>query len=499
MNNPTNRSETHKLYCLLLPFSLYNNPYKLYSRKMKIKRQPQSLHGSSSTISLPSSMSNTLQLSASDLMIVSSYYNPNVTVTSTPASTSTSTSTSTSNVRTGPSMNTRKKMKHMFDNQSDEPDNCQDISTTMSSKSLGTNDENDNSPASNIIILKTSEFEKIKIGKYTLTDLRTLCSHYGIKKSGTKPELVLRIYSHLKHSYFIVKIQRKFREYVSGKYRSLCGPGYLHISKCVNDTDFYTFDKLSNILPQNLFTYLDKDGKVYGFHIASIFHLIISSYPDITNPYNRNIIPSKIIQNVYEKLIYGSLLRFRVSIKLDEVDVEDEDENNSANAVDDAGGGAGGAGGGAGAGTGSVSGVLSREKQEELFIVDLFQHINTLGNYSDSEWFMALQRIELIRFIRNIYDIWYYRANLSQEMKERICPPNGNPFMLNNASVNLSVISLLNDAEIRTICVSVIDRMVRRGVSREDQCLGAFYVLATLTIVNQDARNALPWLYDAVL
>ena len=75
---------------------------------------------------------------------------------------------------------------------------------------------------------------------------------------------------------------------------------------------------------------------------------------------------------------------------------------------------------GAGLGGGSSDAVelgISREKQEELFIVDLFQHINTLGNYSDSEWFIVLQRAELIRFIRNIHDIWYYRANLTQEMK----------------------------------------------------------------------------------
>jgi hypothetical protein len=147
----------------------------------------------------------------------------------------------------------------------------------------------------------------------------------------------------------------------------------------------------------------------------------------------------------------------------------------------------------------NVSNGLSREKQEELFIVDLFQHINTLGNYSDSEWFIALQRVELIRFIRNVYDIWYYRANLSQEMKERICPPNGNPFVIQNSHINLSVLTMLTDAEIRTICVSIIERMVRRGLTREDQCLGAFYVLATLTIVSQDARIALPWLYDAVM
>jgi len=193
------------------------------------------------------------------------------------------------------------------------------------------------------------------------------------------------------------------------------------------------------------------------------------------------LIPAKIINNLYEKLIYGSLLRFRVSIKLDDPN-EDEESIMSESATMD-----------------RTSGSLSREKQEELFIVDLFQHINTLGNYSDSEWFIRLQRVELIRFIRNVHDIWYYRANLSQEMKERICPPNGNPFMLNNAHVNLNILTLLTDPEIRTICVSIIERMVRRGASREDQCLGAFYVLATLTIVSQDARNALPWLYEAVM
>jgi hypothetical protein len=249
-----------------------------------------------------------------------------------------------------------------------------------------------------------------------------------------------------------------------------------------------------------LFTYRDNDDKIYGFHIASIFHLIISSYPNITNPYNRSVIPPGVIKNIYEKLIYGSLLGFRVSVKLD------DDDNHNNNDDDDNGNG-NGDGNGNGNGDTHTAGAavsgggigLTREKQEELFIVDLFQHINTLGNYSDSEWFIALQRAELIRFIRNIHDIWYYRANLTQEMKERICPPNGNPFVLHNAHVNLNVLTLLTDPEIRTICVSIIDRMVRRGVSREDQCLGAFYVLATLTIVNQDARNAMPWLYEAVL
>jgi hypothetical protein len=202
---------------------------------------------------------------------------------------------------------------------------------------------------------------------------------------------------------------------------------------------------------------------------------------------------SSIIKNLYEKLIYGSIIGFRVSIKLD--DETDDDACLLVSSPDFHSQSSSQISGGSVVGTQ----ILTREKQEELFIVDLFQHINTLGNYSDSEWFIVLQREELIRFIRHIHDIWYYRANLTQEMKERISPPNGNPFVLHNAHVNLNVITLLTAAELRTICVSIIERMTRRGITREDQCLGAFYVLATLTIVNQDARNALPWLYEAVL
>jgi len=459
-NNTSNRIETQKLYMTLLQFSLYDNPYKYYSRKIKLKKvlSLQSLQSGSGSGS-SSGYSGPIEY------VIASMYPTNTSVSTTPVE----------------CIKTRKKMKL--------------TSAASASASTATDKEQEGEPESpkgsknasspleeeqvtNVIIFKPSEHEKMKNTKYTLTELRTLCTHYGIKKSGTKPELTQRIYTHLKQSYYIVRIQRIFRNFISGKYRVLCGPGYLHTSHCVNDTDFYTFDKLCEIKPTELFTYRDNDDKVYGFHVASMFHLVISSYPNITNPYNRKLIPAAIINNLYEKLIYGSLLGFRVSVKLD-----DQDEEEQSVTV----------------GNSTTSSGLSREKQEELFIVDLFQHINTLGNYSDSEWFIALQRAEFIRFIRNVHDIWYYRANLSQEMKERICPPSGNPFVLNNAHVNLNVLTLLTDPEIRTICVSIIERMVRRGVSREDQCLGAFYVLATLTIVSQDARNALPWLYEAVM
>jgi hypothetical protein len=422
--------ELNKLYQQLVRLKLYDNPEKTYSRSVRPKK-----HNSGNT------------------------------------------STSVNNVGVA-----RRKMKQLHSDSStlgmdplllyDTPlspksPNIQSDSIQPSSIPDFTNLPDEESRSNNIVILKTDEYEKIKTTKYSLSDLRILCKHYGIKKSGTKSELIARVYVHLKQSCVIVKLQRCFRQYISMKYRKLSGPAFLHPKLCVNDTDFYTFDPLIDIEPHHFFSYIDDDGKTYGFHIASIYNLIISSYPDISNPYNRNLISPRIIQNVYEKLIYGSLLNLHITIKLDEDDDPVE--------------------------------KITPEKQEELYIVGLFQHINTLGNYSDSEWFVSLQRTDFLRFIRHIHDIWSYRANLSQEMKDRICPPNGNPFMLNHSFLNLQIINLLSESELRTICVSIIDRMVKRGTSREDQCLGAFYVLATLTIVNQNARNALPWLYEAVL
>ena len=438
-----NRADTQKLYTVLSQFNLFNNPLKHYARKMKVKRI------------IPSCSSNPIEY------IIIPAHLVHMPITGGTSGTS------------GIDIKPRKKMKMRIT----------EISNDIEPETAKPTEEE-----TNIIIFKPNEYEKLKNTKYSVSELRTLCRYYGVKISGTKNEITTRLYNHLIQSFFIVKIQRIVRQFISSKYRKICGPGYLHTKDCVNDVDFYTFDRLADINPTELFTYRDSDDKIYGFHIASIYHLIISSYPTILNPYNRKVIPASIINNLYEKLIYGSLLGFRVSIKLD-------DANNDANDANDATD----INGGVNTSLVAPSSGLSRERQEELFVVDLFQHINTLGNYSDSEWFNTLQRDELIRFIRNLHDIWYYRANLSQEMKERICPPFGNPFVIQQAHVNMNIITLLSESEVRTLCVSVIDKMTRRGLTREDQCLGAFYVLATLTIVNQNARNALPWLYEAVI
>ena len=44
----------------------------------------------------------------------------------------------------------------------------------------------------------------------------------------------------------------------------------------------------------------------------------------------------------------------------------------------------------------------------------------------------------------------------------------------------------------------VIENLVKRGVNETSRALGANYILCALTLVNEEAANALPWLYQSV-
>ena len=50
---------------------------------------------------------------------------------------------------------------------------------------------------------------------------------------------------------------------------------------------------------------------------------------------------------------------------------------------------------------------------------------------------MNLTNDKIITFIRELYDIWNYRANLSLQTQRLICPPIGRPF----SSININTLN----------------------------------------------------------
>jgi len=295
---------------------------------------------------------------------------------------------------------------------------------------------------------------------YNVKQLKQIAKEYKLKLTGNKTELLLRIYSYLYLSKLVIKVQTIIRGYLQRKYDNNHGPGFKNRSLCINNFDFLSMDELTTIKKEQFFSFKDKDGFIYGFDILSLYNLIYKSNGPVKNPFNQQPIPSIIIENFRTLLRLSKILNIKIVTELTDVTKEIPDK-----------------------------------KTFELRCVTLFQNINALGNYSDVQWFLTLNRQQLIRFVRELLDIWDYRANLSNNIKRAICYPSGNPFQ---GLPHYNVLQTIeNFDDVRKIILDIIEKLVNSGIDNDNKCLGAFYVLSALTLVNHDAATSLPWLYEA--
>ena len=302
---------------------------------------------------------------------------------------------------------------------------------------------------------------------YNIQQLKIFLKHYKLKTTGTKKQLTLRLYFYLIFSKFSIQIQKVIRGNFQRKCNNLRGPALLNRSLCNNKNDFLSFENMDEINGFQFFSYKDKDNFVYGFDILSIYNLIftkkgntITINKDNKNPYNRNEIPDFVISKIKKILKIEKLLKNKINIKIK--DINDD---------------------------------VSYKKSIELKALEIFQLINSLGNYSDINWFLNLDKQKLLNFLRELDDIWNFRAQIYPNIKRAICPPYGNPF----GGVNLTNInSISNLCDIQKIVLDVIGKLVNTGVDREHKSLGCLYVLSALTLVSQDAALTIPWLFESV-
>lgn len=295
---------------------------------------------------------------------------------------------------------------------------------------------------------------------YNVNQLKTFAKNYKLKISGNKNELVSRVYNFLYFSNYIIKIQKVFRSFLVKKYKLLHGPASLNRKICNNSDDFISMEPIEEINFHQFISYKDIDGFIYGFDITSLHNLFLKSNGEIKNPYNRNNFPDSIWKDIRYLIRLSKMLKININLNF-------EDDTKK----------------------------VSNEKAIELKAVALFQIIDSLGNYSNANWFLSLNRNQLIKFIRELIDIWNYRAQIPIQTKRNICPPNGDPFR------NLSI-QYINTEEnlwnVKKILLDVIEKFVNSGVDKDSKTLGAYYVLGALTLVNTEAATSLPWLFQSM-
>jgi len=312
----------------------------------------------------------------------------------------------------------------------------------------------------NIVIPTMDTYNILLDHNYNAAQLKAFAKHFKVKTTGNKQQLFTRIYCFLKLSKDVIKIQKLGRGYLQRKYNRLHGPAFMNRQICTNDSDFLTGDLIKEIPFQQFMSFSDVDKFVYGFDMISLYNLISKSVPaKPKNPYNRNEIPPFVLMNIKSLIRLSKILKIHLDLVIQDDTLD-----------------------------------LPDEKAIELRTLSLFQNIDSLGNYSNPAWFLSLTRQQTIRMLRELMYIWEYRAQITNDTKRAICPPHG------LLSTNQSLHTIFNEQNIwklRKYMLDIMERLVNSGVDQDSKTLGAYYVLGSLTIVNQNAATALPWLFQS--
>lgn len=340
------------------------------------------------------------------------------------------------------------------------------------------------------VMIDSSNYQLLLENNYRVKQLRSIARYHKQKISGNKEEILKRLYHYFKFSIYAKKIQQLYRGHLIRRFFKLSKTMKYDRKKCVNDTDFFLMEPISNIPFHELILYR-KDGFVYGFSICSLYNLYKqhTNWRNVKNPYNRNLLKYSLYKRMIKMITLGKKLKFNINIDIPDDEVETNENstvtthhNNGTQQTE---------------GQSYTAMLNSYNVEGEHYnnhIVSLCQKIDLLGNYTNVEWFLSLTRNHIISYIRELYDIWNYRAQLTMEMKRNICPSNGNPFY----RINISTLRDLNNTQLKQYFLHINHKLIESATNEQYQQLGALYILSALTLINTDCASALPWLYESV-
>lgn len=302
-------------------------------------------------------------------------------------------------------------------------------------------------------------FDKFKNYKYlccisyTVPELKNILKSYNQRITGKKVELYKRIYFYMYLMYSCIYIQRNYRNSIISKINYFQGPARINRNLCVNETDFFSLDYIKDIYYENFYSYKDDSDFVYGFDIKSIYNLLKKN--KLENPYTLKKFDDNFINNVHNFIRLSKMVNYNIDIDINEINTLNYNQK----------------------------------------LANIFHEIDLLGNYTNVEWFKSLSTRRKLVFLKELHDIWVYRANIDVQTKLQIYP-HGDPFLnlnLNNIYNNYYPIENFNN-----LCLNVLENFIMYGVNPSSKSLGSLYVLSALTIVSKDAAEALPWLYESV-
>jgi len=320
---------------------------------------------------------------------------------------------------------------------------------------------------------------------------------YNFRLTGTKTMVQERVHQFFRMWKAVLRIQTRIRGCMVRYSQVLRGPALRNRSLCVNETDFYTLEPLTEIPVLDFFSYKTQEGFVYGFDIHSIRAQLKATHNKLNNPYTRepmkDILPNIRRLGRLSKLLYVAMygkpetptpavpcstrssaiirngipslstLIQRSAFPMQNIQIRT-----------------------------NVSMLLPAEYNQEAMVGHLreirakpfldrvhalFMEIDHLGHYTQANWFLQLTDRDYVRLYRSLQEHWHFRAGLSFSVKVSICPL-WDPFIMQSADFFDPESA---ESVEKRMCLNVLEEMVYTGVNDEYRMLGAFHCLSILT------------------
>lgn len=290
--------------------------------------------------------------------------------------------------------------------------------------------------------------------KALVKDLRYTLTYYNQPSYGKKIDLIDRLSKYFNqiiiyqpHLDKIIMIQRNYRKYLNNKILKVRGPGYFDRARCVNDYDFYTCEDKTEIDNKYFISYQDNKNFIFCYDVRSLVKLTENNEGKMPiNPYNLTEFPISVMENV--TYIIDQLKKSKK--------YEDFEEPN-----------------------------MTPEQLHKDKIVKVFHKLDELDNHTKSEWFTKLTLKSLNKFYCSLYDIWNYRAGLTNKIRNDIVPGN-NLFKLSHNQIS----HYKDRKKVQSIIIGVIDKLISSAENRSDKILGSLYVLTALSEVSKECGQA---------
>jgi hypothetical protein len=331
------------------------------------------------------------------------------------------------------------------------------IPLTSSNTSSNTSDN----PENNIINKDITVMDYLldtTLSKYKSKDIMCSCKKNKIKtvRFSLKKVRGLLINFYKTHLHCIanerkvILIQKQVRKWLMAKKEIIQGPAINNVSLCNNDSDFYSFDKLSEISKKYVITYKCNDGFIYGFHIESFIYLINDASGNPKNPYNRQFIPSHIIKKA--KTLWNNL----------------KNENSASNNI-------------------KMDNPTDIKLRVRSKCVSTFQKIDMFGYHTDVNWIINQSLPRCRSLYRSLASYWNYKAGFSPSLKRALYPME---MLLFSDREFLQMNRQLNKYVIMENLIDKIDKIVSSAFNPDDRNTGAIMVLMSMSEIIRECATA---------